>query len=68
MIDPGLCGRCANARIVVSGRGSRFWLCALSGVDPRFPRYPPLPVRRCDGFTPAAPSAPGREETTERKE
>ena len=68
MIDPGLCGRCANARIVVSGRGSRFWLCALSRVDARFPRYPPLPVTRCGGFIPGEPSARGPEETTEREE
>jgi hypothetical protein len=49
---PGLCGRCRNARLVVSGRGSRFILCELSRADPRFPRYPSLPVIACAGFTP----------------
>ena len=49
----GLCARCAHARIVRSSRGSRFYLCGLSVTDPRFPKYPPLPVLRCAGFTPA---------------
>jgi hypothetical protein len=37
---------------VVAGANSRFWLCELSRTDPRFPRYPRLPVLRCDGFQP----------------
>jgi hypothetical protein len=36
--------------MVVSGRGSRFVLCRLSVDDPRFPRYPPLPVVQCSGY------------------
>lgn len=47
---PGLCASCRHARVVVSGRGSRFVLCERSRLDPRFPRYPPLPVVRCVGF------------------
>jgi hypothetical protein len=46
----GLCAACSNARVIESRRGSRFWLCALSRTDPRFPRYPSLPVLRCAGF------------------
>jgi hypothetical protein len=49
----GLCETCANVRIVQSGKGSRFYLCRLSAVDPAFPRYPRLPVLRCRGYTPA---------------
>lgn len=56
MIEPGLCGRCAHARIVTSRRGSRFWLCGLSRVDRRFPRYPALPVLRCVGHVAGAPA------------
>lgn len=48
--SPGLCGTCVNARVVESARGSRFWLCELSRTDPRFPRYPRLPVLRCGGY------------------
>jgi len=46
----GLCARCLHARLIVSGRGSRFVLCERSKTDARFPRYPPLPVRACAGF------------------
>ena len=46
----GLCARCVHARLVVSGRGSRFVLCERSRTDRRFPRYPPLPVMACAGF------------------
>jgi hypothetical protein len=50
----GLCDSCANVRIVVSGKGSRFYLCQLSAVDPAFPKYPPIPVLRCRGYWPVA--------------
>jgi hypothetical protein len=46
----GLCSLCVHARRVESGKGSRFWLCELSRQDPRFPKYPPLPVVECAGF------------------
>ena len=49
----GLCLTCVNSRVVESRRGSRFYLCALSAVDPAFLRYPPLPVLRCSGYRPA---------------
>jgi hypothetical protein len=50
LIHPGLCAACVHARVITSGKGSHFWLCELSRVDPAFPRYPPLPVVRCSGF------------------
>ena len=50
MTAPGLCGSCRHARTVASRRGSRFWLCGRSRFDPRFPRYPVLPVLRCVGY------------------
>ncbi len=46
----GLCGDCLFARIVESARGSTFWRCARSETEPRFPKYPPLPVRECAGY------------------
>ncbi|HEX8272656.1 MAG TPA: hypothetical protein VF615_08380 [Longimicrobiaceae bacterium] len=48
----GLCAACANVRVVRSGKGSTFYMCELSKVDPAFPKYPRLPVLRCRGFTP----------------
>jgi hypothetical protein len=52
MVDPGLCASCIHKQIIENKRGSRFYLCALSRVDPRFPKYPPLPVVRCIGYQP----------------
>lgn len=46
----GLCADCVNARIVESDRGAVFWRCELSARDPRFPKYPRLPVRECSGY------------------
>jgi hypothetical protein len=34
----------------VSGKGSVFWLCGRAADDPRFRKYPPLPVARCAGY------------------
>src|SRR5262249_43102550 len=46
----GLCALCRHARRVESTRGSVFWQCGRAATDARFPRYPRLPVLRCDGF------------------
>jgi hypothetical protein len=51
VIDRDLCATCTFARVVESARGSRFTLCRLSETDARFPKYPPLPVLACDGYT-----------------
>jgi hypothetical protein len=37
-------------REVVTPKGSRFLLCQLSKTDPDYPKYPPQPVVRCDGY------------------
>jgi hypothetical protein len=50
----GLCARCLHAQIIRSDRGSRFYLCRLSAVDPRYPKYPRLPVIQCAGHVPVA--------------
>jgi len=46
----GLCSDCLHARRIESERGSVFILCNLSQSDPRFPKYPRLPVLSCDGY------------------
>ena len=48
----GLCGACRHVQVITSDRGSRFYLCRLAATDPRFPRYPAIPVRECAGFSP----------------
>jgi len=48
----GLCSMCLHVRQVQSGHGSTFYLCRRSETDPRFARYPRLPVITCRGFEP----------------
>jgi hypothetical protein len=49
--DPiGLCAACRHARVIRSVRGSTFYLCQLAETDPRFAKYPRLPVLRCTGY------------------
>ncbi len=52
----GLCESCRNVKVVETRKGSRFYLCTLSEVDPRFPKYPPIPVLRCGGYVEAGAS------------
>jgi hypothetical protein len=46
----GLCQDCRHVRVVNSARGSTFYLCRLAEHDPRFPKYPRLPVSACAGY------------------
>jgi hypothetical protein len=46
-----------HARRVDSARGSTFILCELSRTNPRFAKYPRLPILACDGFHPVAEMA-----------
>jgi molybdenum cofactor cytidylyltransferase len=49
--DPiGLCATCRHARVVPSSRGSTFYLCRLAESNPRFSKYPRLPMLRCAGY------------------
>ncbi len=45
----GLCASCSHARVIQSAKGSSFWMCQRAAEDPRFRKYPPLPVQRCAG-------------------
>jgi hypothetical protein len=42
-----------------SSRESVFWRCARSEVDPRFPKYPRLPVLACAGYEQGEPEDEG---------
>ncbi len=48
----GLCAACRHARLVGSDRGSVFYFCKRSETDPKFPKYPALPVLECPGYEP----------------
>lgn len=50
----GLCASCVNVHVITSARGSTFLRCEVSFRDPRYPRYPPLPVLRCNGYLQAS--------------
>jgi hypothetical protein len=52
MTDAGLCPGCTHVRVIENRRGARFLMCGLQRTDPRFPKYPRLPVLHCSGFRP----------------
>jgi hypothetical protein len=52
----GLCSGCVHMREISSDRGAIFYRCALSDTDPRFPKYPRLPVLHCSGHQPISAS------------
>jgi hypothetical protein len=51
----GLCSTCRHSE-QVPGRAAIYYLCALSRTDPRFPKYPKLPVITCSGYEPKSES------------
>jgi hypothetical protein len=57
-LEPGLCGACRQASLVVSLRGGRFLQCRRSFTDPDYPRYPRLPVHHCRGYEPSDEAPP----------
>ena len=48
---PSLCETCGNVWEIHTAR-STFLLCELSFTDAAYPKYPPQPVVRCDGYRP----------------
>jgi hypothetical protein len=53
-----MCETCGNVREVRTAR-SGFLLCELSLTDAAYPKYPPQPVVRCDGYCPRSDAAEG---------
>jgi RimJ/RimL family protein N-acetyltransferase len=51
MMMPSLCETCENVRAICTAK-SRFLLCELSATSAGYPKYPPQPVVRCDGYRP----------------
>lgn len=48
-MDAGRCATCAHCQVIDAAR-SRFYLCRRAFDDPRYRRYPVLPVRDCPGY------------------
>src|SRR5213076_1870944 len=46
----GLCFTCRWMRAAGNQRGSTFFRCTRADTDPRFVRYPTLPMRTCAGY------------------
>ena len=51
----GLCLTCRRMRAVTTRRGSTFYRCARADTDPRFARYPALPMLQCVGYEEGRP-------------
>ena len=49
-LGAGLCDHCVHQRVVRTTRGSAFSLCEKAKEDPRFAKYPRIPVGACPGF------------------
>jgi len=50
-ITAGLCESCRHSECIRHPRGGQdYWRCLLAEIDPRFPRYPRLPVHECEGY------------------
>ena len=49
-VSAGLCASCVHGQTIESSKGSTFLLCRLSFTDPRFAKYPQLPVVSCAGY------------------
>ena len=58
-MTPSLCETFRWVREVTTPKGSRFLLCELSKTNAAFPKYPPQPVVRCDGYKPKQTQEPG---------
>ena len=51
VFERNLCDACRHQQLVRNTRGSVFSLCLRHKTEPdRFPRYPRLPVTRCEGY------------------
>lgn len=48
--NAGLCSTCKHQRCISTARGAKFVMCLRSETDPRFAKYPGLPVRQCSGY------------------
>lgn len=46
----GLCGDCRHARTLPATGGRAYVQCRLSEADPRYPKWPRLPVLACGGY------------------
>jgi hypothetical protein len=49
-VRAGLCDSCVHQRVIRNTRGSSFSMCERSKTEPRYPKYPRVPVLECRGY------------------
>ncbi len=54
---PGLCGDCLHARALTTARGGTILQCLRAAADPRFDKWPRLPMLSCPGHESGEPEA-----------
>jgi hypothetical protein len=55
-VQIGLCATCRHVKTLASPKASVFYMCMKSDTDPKFRRYPALPVLKCSGYEKADPT------------
>ena len=50
-----LCRSCESCREIVSGKGSKFFLCEHGLKNSAWPKYPPQPLFQCSLYQKAQP-------------
>lgn len=48
----GLCLDCRHTKVIVSDKGSRFFLCQRAETELYYSKYPRLPMLQCSGYEP----------------
>jgi hypothetical protein len=48
--SPGLCADCGHARALTPRSGSTYYQCLRAEHEPRYPKWPRLPVLSCPGY------------------
>ncbi len=46
----GLCDTCLHQKLIRNTRGSSFSMCERAKTEPRYPKYPRVPVAECAGY------------------
>ena len=48
-MNAGLCETCRHVKKLSNAKGSTFYMCQRAETDPKYTRYPRLPVQKCEG-------------------
>ena len=65
-VRAGLCDSCIHQKVIRTTRGSAFSMCERSKTDPRYPKYPRVPVLECRGYEKRASDGEGALASSQR--